>query len=114
LRVVPAKALWLAPTSNPMRIWNAWCSLSLQAMGLAWDAQGVIALRCMRIARESADGRRSETQGMVTEKIAALTEAQVAALTGAMSGGGHRAAKKALGVYKKRVRRNKKRLARKL
>jgi hypothetical protein len=50
----------------------------------------------------------------VTEKIAALTEAQVAAMTGSLSGGGHRAAKKVLGVYKKRVRRNKTRLAHKL
>jgi len=83
-------------------------------MGLAWDAQGVIALRCMRLARESIQGRRSETQRMVTEKIAALNEAQVAALTGAIGGGGHRAARKVLGVYKKRVRRNKKRLTHKL
>jgi hypothetical protein len=97
-----------------MRIWKAWCSLSLQAMGVAWDAQAVIALRCMRIAREGLHGHRSETQRMVTEKIAALTEAQVATLTGTMSGGGHRGAKKALGVYKRRVRRNRKRLANRL
>jgi hypothetical protein len=77
-----------------MRIWNAWCSLSLQAMGVALDTQAVIALRCMRIARESVHGHRSETQRMVAEKIAALTEAQIAALTGTMSGGGHRGAKK--------------------
>jgi hypothetical protein len=51
---------------------------------------------------------------MVAEKIAALTEAQAAAATAAVSGGsGHRAAKKVLGVYKRRVRRNKRRLARK-
>jgi hypothetical protein len=51
---------------------------------------------------------------MVTEKIAALTEAQAAAGTAAIRGNSHRVAKKALGVYKKRVRRNKLRLTRKL
>jgi hypothetical protein len=95
------------------RIWNAWFSLSLQVMRLAWEAQTVVALRTMQIAKESVRGRRSETRRMVTEKIAAFTEAQAAAATAAVGGGGgHRVAKKVLGVYKKRVRRNKRRLAR--
>jgi hypothetical protein len=99
---------------DPRRIYNAWFALSLQATRLAWEAQSVVALRLMRIASEGAHGRRSETRRMVTEKIAALTEAQAAAVTAAVSGGsGHRAAKKVLGVYKRRVRRNKRRLARK-
>jgi len=99
---------------DPTRIWNSWFSLSLQAARLTWEAQNVVALRLMRIAGESALGRRSETHRMVNEKIAAFTEAQAAAATAAVrGGGGHRVAKKVLGVYKKRVRRNKKRLARK-
>jgi hypothetical protein len=99
---------------DPTRIYNAWFALSLQATRLAWQAQGVVALRLMRIASESARGRRYETHRMVTEKIAALTEAQAAAATAAVSGGGsHRVAKKVLGVYKRHVRSNKKRLARK-
>jgi hypothetical protein len=99
---------------DPTRIWNTWFSLSLQAARLAWDAQSVVALRLMRISSESALSRRSETHRMVTEKMAALTEAQTAAAIAAVRGGsGHRVAKKVLGVYKKRVRRNKKRLARK-
>jgi hypothetical protein len=98
---------------DPRRIYNAWFALSLQATRLAWEAQSVVALRLMRIASEGAHGRRFETRRMVTEKIAALTEAQAAAVTAAVSGGsGHRAAKKVLGVYKRRVRRNKRRLAR--
>jgi hypothetical protein len=96
------------------RIYNAWFALSLQATRLAWEAQSVVALRLMRIASDSARGRRSETHRMVAEKIAALTEAQAAAANAAMSGGGsHRVAKKVLGVYKRRVRRNRKRLGRK-
>jgi len=100
--------------SDLMRMWNAWCSLSLQTARLAWEAQGVVALRCMQIASESARGRQSETHRMVTEKIGALIEAQAAAATAAISGRSHRVVKKALAVYKKRVRRNKQRLARKL
>jgi hypothetical protein len=100
---------------DPTRIWNPWFSLSLQGARLAWEAQSVVALRLMRIARESAHGGRAETKRMVTEKMAALTEAQTAAAIAAVRGGSsHRVAKKVLGVYKKRVRRNKKRLAHKL
>ena len=48
---------------------------------------------------------------MVTEKVAALTEAQTAAATVVIKGGkSHRVAKKVLGVYKKRVRANRRRL----
>jgi hypothetical protein len=100
--------------SDLMRRWNAWYSLSMQAARLGWDAQTVVALRFMQIARENARGRQSDTHRMVTEKIAALTEAQAAAGTAAVRGNSHRVAKKALGVYKKRVRRNKLRLTRKL
>jgi len=100
------------PMSNLMRLWNAWYSLSMQMARLAWDVQGVVALRSMQIARENARGRQSETHRMVTEKIAALAEAAVAAA--AVHGRSHRVVKKALGVYKKRVRHNKQRLRRKL
>ena len=67
--------------SNLMRTWNVWHSLSMQAARLGWDAQAVVALRCMQIVRESARGRQSETHRMLTEKIAALAEAQAAAGT---------------------------------
>jgi DNA-binding NarL/FixJ family response regulator len=103
-----------APMLNLMRMWSTWYSLSMQAARLAWDAQGVMALRSMQIARESLRGGQSETHRMVTEKIAALTEAQAAVATAAVHGSSHRAIKKALGVYKKRVRHNKQRLRRKL
>ena len=74
------------PMSNLMRLWNAWYSLSMQMARLAWDAQGVVALRFMQIARENARGRQSETHRMVTEKIAALTEAQAAVAAAAVHG----------------------------
>jgi hypothetical protein len=96
--------------SSPLQAWNAWCTLSLQAAKLGWDAQGVIALRMMRLATPSAGGR-TEARRMVTEKVAALAEAQTAAAAAVIKGGkSHRVAKKVLGVYKKRVRANKRRL----
>jgi len=48
---------------------------------------------------------------MVTEKIAAYAEAQVAAATAVMEGKGARqVTKKVLGVYKRRIHRNQLRL----
>jgi hypothetical protein len=97
--------------SNSMKMWNGWYSLSLQAARVAWEAQSVVMLRCMQIAAESAQGRQTEARRMVSEKIAALAEAQVAAATAAIEGRSSRQiTKKALGVYKKRVHRNKRRL----
>jgi hypothetical protein len=55
---------------------------------------------------------KAETTRMVTEKAAALAEAQVAAMAAVLKGSKkHRVAKKALGVYARRVRRNRRRLA---
>jgi hypothetical protein len=98
--------------SHPLQAWNAWCALSLQAARLGWEAQGVIALRMMRFATPSAGGG-TEARRMVTEKVAALAEAQAAAAAIAIKGGkNQRVAKKVLGVYKKRVRANRRRLTR--
>jgi hypothetical protein len=98
--------------SSPMQAWNAWCALSLQTARLGWEAQSVIALRLMRMAAQPAHNQ-TEARRMVTEKVAALGEAQAAAVTAVIRGGkSHRVAKKVLGVYKKRVRANKQRLTR--
>jgi hypothetical protein len=98
--------------SNLMQAWNTWCALSLQAARLGWEAQIVIALRMMRLATQSA-GSQTEARRMVTEKVAAFAEAQAAAAGAAIKGGkDHHVAKKVLGVYKKRVRANRRRLKR--
>lgn len=79
---------------------------------LGFEAQRVVGLRLMRLA---AGGARSqaEAQRMVTEKFAAFAEAQGAAVTTAIEGGSsHRLGKKVVGVYKKRVRGNRRRLTR--
>lgn len=98
--------------SNPMQAWNAWCAISLQAARLGWEAQNVIALRMMRLATPGAKGQ-TEARRMVTEKVAALAEGQAAAAAAVIGGAkDHRVAKKVLGVYKKRVRANQRRLKR--
>lgn len=95
--------------STPMQMWNNWFALSLQAARMGWEAQGVMALRIMRMAQPAH--RRTEARRMVIEKVAALGEAQAAAAAAVITGAkSHRAAKKVLGVYKKRVRANRRRL----
>jgi hypothetical protein len=99
--------------SNPIRAWNEWCALSLQTARLGWEAQGVIAIRLMRLAAQGS-GSKTEARRMITEKAAALAEAQAATVAAIVTGGeSRRVAKKVLGVYQKRVRANKRRLTRK-
>jgi hypothetical protein len=98
--------------SSPMQAWSAWYALSLQAARLGWEAQNVVALRLIRMAAQSP-GNQTEARRMVTEKVAALAEAQAATVATVIKGGkSHRVAKKVLGVYGKRVRANRRRLTR--
>jgi hypothetical protein len=94
--------------SNP---WNAWFALSAQAARMCWEAQAVMLLRGLRMAQGGAKAK-AEAQRMVTEKIAALAEDQVAGTAAVLKGGRkHRVAKKALAVYTRRVSRNRRRLS---
>ncbi len=78
---------------------------------MCWDAQTVIWLRSLRIAQGGAQAEIEATR-MITEKVAALAEAQVAATAAALRGSKkHGVARKALGVYAKRVSSNRRRLA---
>jgi hypothetical protein len=96
---------------SAMRTWNAWFALSSEAALLGLEAQHVIALRLMRLAAGGALAE-SEAGRMVAEKVEALGEAQAAAAIAAMKGGNsNQVAKKALGVYKKRIRSNRRRLS---
>ena len=94
-----------------MRTWNAWFALSSQAALVGLEAQQVIALRLMRLAAGGALAE-SEAGRMFAEKVEALGEAQAAAAIAAIKGGNsNQVAKKALGVYKKRIRGNRRRLS---
>jgi hypothetical protein len=64
--------------SNPLGPWNAWFALSAQAARMCWEAQTVMFLRGLRMAQGGARAE-AEVQRMITEKVAALAEAQVAA-----------------------------------
>jgi hypothetical protein len=98
--------------SSAFRLWNNWLSLSSQTALLALEAQTVIALRCLRVAAGGAPAQ-SEINRMITEKVQAFGEAQAAAAIGSVGGrSGRHIAKKVVGVYKKRVRRNRRRLTR--
>ena len=93
-------------------MFNPWLALSLKALQMGVEAQSVIALRMLRLATGGAR-MEAEASRMVTEKVAAATEAQAVATVSALTGGSpHVAASKALGVVKKRVRANKRRLSR--
>jgi hypothetical protein len=91
---------------------NPWFTLARDAARLAIEAQSVVALRLARFAG-SAEPDWREAQRMTTEKVAALAQVQVATALSLMSGkGGPAVAKKAIGIYGKRVRRNRRRLSR--
>jgi hypothetical protein len=97
--------------SYPLGPWNAWAALSAQVVRMCWEAQAVMFLRGLRMARGGAKAE-AEAQRMITEKVAAFAEAQVAATAAALKGSRrHRVAEKALGVYARRVRRNRRRLS---
>jgi len=97
--------------SDPFWPWNASFALSLQAARMCWEAQAVMFLRCLRIAQGGARAE-AETTRMITEEVAALAEAQVTATAAALTGSRkHGIAKKTLGVYARRVRRNRRRLS---
>ena len=85
----------------------------MDAAGFAAEAQGVIALRMMRLGAGGALAA-SEMQRMLVEKVVATGQAQLAAgMALALGGDIHRAARAAAKPYRKAVRANRRRLARK-
>jgi hypothetical protein len=70
---------------------------------MCWDAQTVVFFRSLRMAQGGARAQ-AEAQRMITEKVAALAEAQLAATAATLKGSKpHRVAKKALAAYAGRV-----------
>lgn len=96
---------------NPLWPLNASLAFSAQAARMCWETQAVIFLRCLRIAQGGAKAE-AETTRMLTEKVAALAEAQVRGTAAALAGSKkHVIAKKTMGVYARRVSRNRRRLS---
>ena len=92
-------------------MFGPWLALTFQAAQFGLQVQSVMALRLMRLAEGGNPGRR-EARLMVVEKMAALTEAQVATAATIVTGRSHTAAKKVVQVFKKKMRANRKRLSR--
>jgi hypothetical protein len=91
---------------------NPWFTITRDAARLAFDAQSVVGLRLARLSRGGYAGWL-EANRMITEKAVALAQVQVATATAMLSGGaGPAVAHKAIGIYGKRVRQNKRRLSR--
>jgi len=90
-----------------LNLWHAY----IRAAQVGWDAN-VVAMRLMRLAVGGALAQR-EAQRMAAEKFTAIAEAQAAAITKMVMGGGLGAAtKSASGVYRRKVRANRRRLTR--
>jgi hypothetical protein len=82
-----------------MQMLNPWFELSFQVARLGWEAQRVMTLRLMRLARGGVSGL-SEAHLMIAEKGAAVAEAQTTATSVAINGGnGHKVAKKSGGRF---------------
>lgn len=91
------------------RATNRWLRLGLDSWRLGAEAQGVIALRLMRIAGGGEVAAR-ETELMVAEKIKTLNEVQTQMLTSLMTGSGHLAPQRTVTQYRRKVRANARRL----
>jgi hypothetical protein len=92
-------------------MFDPWITLGIRVFQLGIEAQSVMALRIMRLASGDARGQ-DELNRMVVEKMTALAEAQMAAATAIMNGHkDHVVARRALTVFRKRVRDNRRRLS---
>jgi hypothetical protein len=93
-------------------MFDPWFSLISKTMQMGLEAQSVIALRMMRFAT-GGPAAQTEAFRMIIDKVAAGFEMQAAAASAITSGQKESViAGEVLGVLKKRVRANKRRLSR--
>ena len=90
---------------------NPWFRVGVNAWSLGMGASSVIALRTLKIA---AGGVAAEVEArrMVSEKIEASLALQALALTGGLGQTSYSAPKKIVAHYRRKVRANRRRLAR--
>lgn len=89
---------------------NPWPRLAWEGWALGIEASQVIGLRALTLPRGGPQARR-ERQRMVAEKLDAALALQVAALTGGLGITPQQAASKTLKQYRRKVRANRRRLA---
>ena len=87
-----------------------WFAAGMDAWSLGSEASTVIALRTARIAM-GGSGALAETSLMFAEKMRAGFELQGAALTGRLGTAPAGATRKAIGLYRRKGRANRRRLA---
>lgn len=90
---------------------NPWMRLGWDAWMLGAEAATVMGLRTLKIAAGGAQGER-EIRRMVEEKVEAAHAVQVMALTGALGVTAPGAVDRTLKYYRRKVRTNRRRLAR--
>ena len=102
--------LWRDLAMARSRARNPWLALGFDSAKLATEAQHVMLLRLTKLGCGAGD-LRQEIQRMVSEKPAAFANAHLAAATALAKGSkDHVAAKQALGVYRRAIRTNLRRL----
>jgi hypothetical protein len=84
--------------------------LSIDAFTLGLEAQQVIALRLAKFAT-GGDPHGHEARRMVTEKAAAVVDAQIGLMQAMATGQLEHAPSRALAVYRRKVRANRRRLS---
>ncbi len=89
---------------------NPWLKLGWDAWALGLEASTVMGLRTMKIAQGGA-AAEAEARRMVSEKVEAAAALQALALTGALGVTAPRIADKTLAHYRRKVRANRRRLA---
>ena len=88
----------------------SWLTIGFDTWMLGLEASTVVGLRMAKLA---SGGTAAETEGrrMVEEKVKALSELQMLALTGGLGLTSQRAASKSLAHYRRKVRANRRRLS---
>jgi len=89
---------------------NPWLRVGFDAWGLGLEASAVIGLRTLKLA-SGGSLAEAECRRMIEEKVRAGIELQNLALTGFLGLTPHRAATTALTHYRRKVRANRRRLA---
>ncbi|HYE46005.1 MAG TPA: hypothetical protein VEA44_09570 [Caulobacter sp.] len=88
---------------------NPWLTLGFDAWQLAFEANTVIGLRLMKAAAGGA-AAELEASRMISEKLTAAVELQGQLMTAALTGGHAAAPAKAVAMYRRKVRANRRRL----
>jgi hypothetical protein len=89
---------------------NRWLRVGFDFWSLGLDASSVIALRTLKIAAGGVVAG-AEARRMVSEKIEAGTALHILAATGGLGLTAHSAASRTLAHYRRKVRANRRRLA---